>query len=230
MKTCDRCGRPSEYSRCTLCESIERERREDFEREEQSREERLEQLRENAERVTEAWINPGDYDCPECRYRTLKNRASRCPKCQANIGTEYWNRVDEINKEEVERKKAAAKVAQEKWEREAPARAMAARDAAEKEARAAAIDKSKEFLAFFYGYMLPILCVLSGKLIIAGGSEAFVQEVQKDIFGTLLIFVPILNWLLTLILLFSHDGPLVLMTLICSGLAGLVIGYVIRKS
>jgi len=124
MKTCDRCGRPSDYSTCTLCLSIERERREDIEREQEARAERLEQSREyleqsreNAELVAEARINPGDYDCPECFFRTLKYRARRCPTCQASIGTEYWNQVDERKRIEAERAaeraRADAKAAKE---------------------------------------------------------------------------------------------------------------------
>jgi len=68
MLTCNRCGRPSDDFTCTLCRNIERERREDAEREEEAREE----SRANAERAAYARTNPGDYECPECLYRTLR--------------------------------------------------------------------------------------------------------------------------------------------------------------
>lgn len=246
MKTCDRCGRPSEYSTCTLCSSIERERREDIEREEEARAERLEQLREdqerskeNAERIAEAKINPGEFSCPECLYRTLKYRAKRCPTCQASIGFEYWTLVDERKKAEAERAaeraKAEAKAAKEKWEREAPAREQAAREAAENQVRYAAEGRSTAFLKFFYAFLLPALCFLSAKFVRAGDFSAFVDSMQKNGFGMLVLFcIPVLNWIMMIFFAFFSDNrgdrTLLFTTVICWGLVGLVIGYAIRKS
>lgn len=34
--------------------------------------------------------NPGDYECPSCRFQTLRLDAARCPKCQSNISSDYW--------------------------------------------------------------------------------------------------------------------------------------------
>jgi len=215
--------------------SIERERREDIEREQEARAERLEQSREyleqsreNAELVAEARINPGDYDCPECFFRTLKYRARRCPTCQASIGTEYWNQVDERKRIEAERAaeraRADAKAAKEKWEREAPAREQAAREAAQNLARRAAEGRSNTFLGFFYVFM-PVLCFLTVFLILKGTLPSF---------GMFVLFcIPALNWIMILLdLLFgdnANEKALIIKSLICWGLAGLVIGYVIRK-
>ena len=74
-----------------------------------------EDLAETAVYIAHAQNNPGDYDCPSCKFQTLKLRASRCPKCHANIGREYWAPIEAAIA-------AAERAATEKWERERPAR------------------------------------------------------------------------------------------------------------
>ncbi len=66
--------------------------------------------------------NPGDYQCPHCKYISLKNEASRCPLCHGGIESDYWNNVRAAEKSIEE-----ARAAEER--RTAPARAAAAIEA-----------------------------------------------------------------------------------------------------
>lgn len=115
MSNCNRCGKylPSFFdSICQECESIESERNEDREREEERQEraasdryELIEQLVKTRTKSTEDLAiatvflanninNPGDYICPYCKFKTLKEEASCCPRCHKNIESKYWNSVD----------------------------------------------------------------------------------------------------------------------------------------
>lgn len=76
-------------------------------REEQDRLEMKESLSAIAYRRT----NPGDYDCPHCKYKSLKSQASRCPLCHGEIRTEYWNVVAARERAEAERQLAGAQAA-----------------------------------------------------------------------------------------------------------------------
>lgn len=58
--------------------------------------------------------NPGDYDCPECSFRTLQFLARRCPKCHADINHEYWDAVSERRKAQAEKEALFAKERAEK--------------------------------------------------------------------------------------------------------------------
>lgn len=44
----------------------------------------------------------GDYDCPHCRYKTLRWGASRCPECHGDT----WNFWERLRASEIEEKKA----------------------------------------------------------------------------------------------------------------------------
>jgi hypothetical protein len=84
-----------------------------------------------------AWrtSNPGDYECPHCRYVSLKRDASRCPMCHANPGAEFWQLLREREHDAWQRKKAAdaeaAKIAEASRLAEAEdARRRAKKDAA----------------------------------------------------------------------------------------------------
>lgn len=68
-----------------------------------------------ATHIADAENNPGDYDCPSCMFRTLKKGASRCPKCHADPGRQYWDKVHE-------RERLDAIASAEEWERGRPAR------------------------------------------------------------------------------------------------------------
>ena len=100
-------------------------------------EEAMDALRESDERRA----NPGDYECPHCRYISLKRYATRCPLCRESPDSEYWNRVEKREERERERAKAAAeervrlaKIAAEKHAAEAEQRQRQEQEAAAKEA------------------------------------------------------------------------------------------------
>lgn len=46
----------------------------------------LDQLRESDHERA----NPGEYECPHCRYVSLKRNASRCPLCHGIIDDRHW--------------------------------------------------------------------------------------------------------------------------------------------
>ena len=58
--------------------------------------------------------NPGDYECPHCRYVSLKAGASRCPLCHGEVGSNYWSaeakRQEARKAEAVLAERAAAEV------------------------------------------------------------------------------------------------------------------------
>jgi len=101
--------------------------------------ETLERVREEAEAArTESdykQANPGDYECPECRYDTLRRMASRCPKCHARVAASYWTQLLEREQQEAEERERQKARAAEEWARGEPERQRRAR--AEAEARAA---------------------------------------------------------------------------------------------
>lgn len=229
MTTCDRCGRPSKYSRCTLCESIERERQEDIEREEQAHSERLEQLREDAERIADAKVNPGDYDCPSCLYRTLRYRASRCPTCQGTVTAEYWDQVDARQRERVERERAVQEAAKEKWESEAPARAKAALVAEEKAARDRAVARAYKFLGVYFAYIFPIVVFLTDAIMQYSLAYVIDELPKHGIVNLLLLLCPVLNWLALLGLIITGRPTAFEALAICAG-TGCIVAFLIGKS
>jgi hypothetical protein len=98
-----------------------------------SAEERHEQILEIA-RDTESAIreaayeraNPGEYECPHCKYLSLKRAASRCPLCQGQVERAYWDEVRAAEIAEADRRRAAAEARALEDARTAPARAAAA--------------------------------------------------------------------------------------------------------
>jgi hypothetical protein len=171
--------------------------------------------------------------------------------CHAVIGRDYWPPIYESERLAKERLEAESRRKAEEWERARPERerkAAEARQKAEQAAieaqrqaeqaaaeaqrrtkQAAAIRRSKKFSSVYYSYLLPILSVFSGQLVVVGSMEGVIHA-AKDNPSTLLMFVPALNWLAILGLLTSKDGPLALKALVFWGLAGLALGYAIRKS
>jgi len=81
-------------------------------------EKRHEELIDLAHESDHRRANPGEYDCPECRYQTLKYLAGRCPKCHAQVSSSYWDAVN--NRDRIERQRAEAAAAE--WERDRPRR------------------------------------------------------------------------------------------------------------
>lgn len=80
--------------------------------------------------------NPGEYECPHCKYKSLRSEASRCPLCQGAVGSEYWSVVRAREKADGERNLAAAEAAAER--RKADDELQKAEAMAAKAARAAA--------------------------------------------------------------------------------------------
>ena len=37
--------------------------------------------------------NPGEYECPHCKYIALKSDATRCPLCRGEVDRGYWKGV-----------------------------------------------------------------------------------------------------------------------------------------
>lgn len=107
---------------CPACRDVENEIIDSLTR---SRED----LATAAAHIAHAENNPGDYVCPSCMFQTLKKGASRCPKCHADPGRQYWDEVETEERKARLRALAAEKAAKEEWERTAPARAAAAKAA-----------------------------------------------------------------------------------------------------
>lgn len=57
--------------------------------------------------------NPGDYQCPSCKLRTLLMDAERCPRCQKDVKHGYWDDIRERERRRAEEQK------RERIEREA---------------------------------------------------------------------------------------------------------------
>jgi hypothetical protein len=144
-------------SSCPRCDAEERHR-EILDATEQSGTEAIEEMRASAYRRA----NPGDYECPHCRYVSLKRNASRCPLCHGDIGIAYWA---DIQNSEV----AAAQRQRAEWIRTAPEREATAKAAALAAARKA---EAEQVAAFFKGIVgLVVGTILGG---IAGFIAAFV--------------------------------------------------------
>jgi hypothetical protein len=53
--------------------------------------------------------NPGDYQCPHCKYVALKSDATRCPLCRGEIDRAYWKGVRILERAEADRREIQAK-------------------------------------------------------------------------------------------------------------------------
>ncbi|HEX3186950.1 MAG TPA: hypothetical protein VHQ94_19285 [Pyrinomonadaceae bacterium] len=83
--------------------------------------------------------NPGEYECPHCKYIALKSDATRCPLCRGEIDGGYWKEVRireraeaERRKIQVEQQRSIDEAAAKKRERQA---AKAQREAEERRQR-----------------------------------------------------------------------------------------------
>lgn len=91
--------------------------------EEQRQKERYwESIRQQKE-AQNKFENPGEYECPNCLFITLKRNASRCPKCQGTISQNYWAAIYKKEAQEKEKRRLAA----EEWESTRPEREAAER-------------------------------------------------------------------------------------------------------
>ncbi len=69
------------YDGCPDCSAAEK-------RAESDREE----IKERLSQIAYASANPGDFNCPHCKYKSLKWEATRCPLCRGEVESAYWNR------------------------------------------------------------------------------------------------------------------------------------------
>lgn len=83
------------------------------------------QARESAEALADSdyrRANPGDHQCPNCLYITLKRGASRCPQCRGEISRDYWELVRTSEQAADKRRRIQEAAARAEWERAAPER------------------------------------------------------------------------------------------------------------
>jgi hypothetical protein len=97
-----------------------------------------EDIKTSLSEIAHASANPGDYECPHCRYISLKWGASRCPLCHGDLRGDHWKNI------------LAAEEASANWEK-ARKEAQAAERKRTEPARNAAATKR---FAFFFCYML----------------------------------------------------------------------------
>lgn len=137
--------------------------------------------------------NPGDYDCPYCRFRTLKKNASVCPKCQKDILPAEWKKI-------IFRDKCYTQGTEVREQRKLLREEIAQRQSnfpdkyvAKKDAKASAI----QFAIIYFGYLLPALTGLSvvlrwqGQAVFQDGGGKQVLTFSNAIAG---ILCPLINW------------------------------------
>jgi hypothetical protein len=153
---------------CNDCLSAEQDAQADRADAQADRASMIEELRElRYSQPDEAVIadginNPGDHECPSCRFRTLLLDASRCPKCHSNISPDYWVPVRRQLALQREAEELRARI-----EAEAMAQAAIARaEAAEREAK----DRQRQGWWTFLGWILVAGCVLGVIASINSGS------------------------------------------------------------
>ena len=89
-------------------------------------------------RLNDARRGPGDYECPHCRYISLRRGATRCPLCHGVIDQQLWQRIAAQEAVAEQERRAAAEAAEqetrrrerlaaEEWEQTRPAREAAER-------------------------------------------------------------------------------------------------------
>ena len=183
---------------CPRCLQDERHR-EVLEQARSSHEELIEAARDAAEAASEAAresdfrrANPGDYQCPHCKYITLKLGATRCPACHGTPSPDYWPRAiareqakaEELKRlagirateqvaaekkrlernAELERQQAAARVEIER--QRTAAKQAAAKEQATRERRAASAKRWKFFWLIYFIYLLPALALISSWVVL----------------------------------------------------------------
>jgi predicted Zn-ribbon and HTH transcriptional regulator len=168
------------------------------------RAEMLEKLAEAAEAQSEAHEqlayainNPGKYACPYCKLRTLLSGASRCPRCQKDVEPAFW--VTVLDREEKARQRNEKE--RQHYEEEQRRRNLE-RMHSERDAKRRSVCWS--FMVFYFGYLLPVLCVWS---IVLCGQVHIVENPRENaitIGNAVGIFIPILNWMALVAELFSH--------------------------
>lgn len=134
--------------------------------------------------------NPGDYQCPHCRYTSLKRMASRCPLCRGKVNDDYWDDVQEKERDRAEERR----VRRAERDRGEPARRAAAK-------REASIFSWDLFFIYYFAYFLPIVCVAATLAF-----QLYIGQVVKFSRQVLLFLIPVLNWILYLVVLFLDSS------------------------
>lgn len=151
--------------------------------------------------------NPGEYECPHCRYVSLRRGASRCPLCQGSVHADYWSRV-----------RAAEAAAQAEWDRGAPKR-----EAKEKRKSAiarldSALDSFGQFCGFYYFYLLPVLSYGTFLIRALPDNHERITITLDLLVVVVLALIPVVNWLMCLLpLIFDNAAQ---SQLFYSGLKG----------
>ena len=154
--------------------------------------ERLEELRDSAPDagdIAYAINNPGDHECPYCRFRTLRLDASRCPKCHSNISLDHWvpiRRQLALQREAEERR---AKIAAEA---RAQSALQASQAAAQEDIDKRQIKNRARFDKIYFGYLVPVLSFASSVIY---GDMFMGYKFTGLSSDDYLILVPGLNWL-----------------------------------
>lgn len=138
------CGRHSIHypgRTCPRCDAEERHR-EHLDATERSAAETVEAMRDSDYRHA----NPGEYECPHCKYISLRSKASRCPLCHGEIGNQYWVDVRAGEEAERDRRRVMAEEAAAEEKRTAPARAAQERKRKMAEEDRAAVKRRKDIV------------------------------------------------------------------------------------
>lgn len=188
------------------------------ERERTRRQEAEEERLRSADEAHFRQANPGDYECPHCRYQSLRRSASRCPTCQGSISTSYWTPIFQEEREAAEERRRVQRLADEEWKRGEPERQQRARDAAREKAEAqerwnAEHEKAREtarrthfaervarwqriYFLFYFPYALPGLAMLSLGIGTNSIDTGFTYSMG---------LVPGMNWIFLLPLYFDQS-------------------------
>ncbi len=189
----------------------------------QAAQQRAEEDRAAALEFTEraAWKshNPGDHECPHCKYISLKFAATRCPLCHGKIDALFWqevavraeaSRIDERRRSQL----AAAEL-----ERTRPQRLAAA------QANWIRRNAPKAYGCFFV-WLLPALSIATSLPILAyslaGSPEVGTRHLMiaaANILGTAAL--PIANWFYVFVL---FDRPIMLRPILGFIVAGWAVG------
>jgi hypothetical protein len=81
---------------------------------------------EAAERASYRQSNPGEYECPHCKYVSLRSDASRCPLCREHIDEAYWQKAHAAKNAAAERRRVQQEALSAEKEREQEAAALRA--------------------------------------------------------------------------------------------------------
>lgn len=138
-------------------------------------------------------INPGDYNCPHCRFKTLKRRASRCPKCQGTIDEGHWTSIERWEKMERE---AAAK----EW-------AAGAKDRENKKIK----ERADDFFKLGMVLWVPMLILITGLFCNALTTGSLAQVRVGAVIKAIVVgLIPILNWLIVGGSIYENAAPAII--------------------